>query len=153
MSLGERISQLRQENNISQLQLAQSLDVSRQAVSKWENDQSSPDTIHLIQLADILNTDIEFLATGRRTYFRRPPQVITTVKTVEKVIEKPVYIEKIIEKTVDVPVIQYIERPVESIGKPIRKHNARIKHRRKTASLITVGVVCFVLGVIIGILL
>ena len=84
MSLGERISQLRQENNISQLQLAQSLDVSRQAVSKWENNQSSPDTIHLIQLADILNTDIEFLATGRRTYSRRHPKLLQLSKQSKK---------------------------------------------------------------------
>lgn len=57
MSIGERISQLRCEKNMSQGQLAQALCVSRQAISKWENDQSSPDTIHLIKLADILETE------------------------------------------------------------------------------------------------
>ena len=40
MSIGERISSLRKEQNISQGQLAQALDVSRQAVSKWENEVS-----------------------------------------------------------------------------------------------------------------
>jgi transcriptional regulator with XRE-family HTH domain len=57
MSIGERICTLRKERNISQAQLAKILDVSRQAVSKWENDLCAPDTIKLIQLADILNTE------------------------------------------------------------------------------------------------
>lgn len=72
MSIGERIVQLRKEQNLSQGQLAQLMGVSRQAVSKWETDQSAPDSIKLIQLADVLDTDVEYLASGRRTYGRRP---------------------------------------------------------------------------------
>ena len=151
MSLGERITQLRQEHNISQFQLAQSLGVSRQAVSKWENGQSSPDTIHLIQLSDILSTDIEYLATGRKTYGRRPPQIITTVKTIDRVVETPVYIEKVVERTVEVPVVQYIEKPtIQYIEKPIHKGVVRRGHRRNRFELIAIGVVCFALGIIIG---
>ena len=86
MSIGERIIELRAQQNISQVQLAKMLDVSRQAVSKWENDQTAPDTIKLIQLADVLDTDVEYLATGRI----RPPLVVTTTETVEKIVEKPV---------------------------------------------------------------
>ena len=37
MSIGERIANLRKEQNLSQGQLADALDISRQAVSKWEN--------------------------------------------------------------------------------------------------------------------
>ena len=55
MSIGERITELRIQKNLSQGELASALSVSRQAISKWENDQSSPDTIHLIQLADLLD--------------------------------------------------------------------------------------------------
>ncbi len=64
MSIGKRISDLRKHNNISQGQLASMMDVSRQAVSKWENDSSTPDALKLIKLADIFNVDIEYLATG-----------------------------------------------------------------------------------------
>ena len=90
MSIGERISQLRCEKNMSQGQLAQALDVSRQAISKWENDQSSPDTIHLIKLADILETEVEYLATGRKPVYEEPPIVVNMVKKVDKVVEKVV---------------------------------------------------------------
>lgn len=38
MSIGERIKELRKEQNVSQVQLAKALGVSRQAVSKWETD-------------------------------------------------------------------------------------------------------------------
>ena len=55
MSLGERITELRNAKNISQSQLAKAMDVSRQAVSKWENGQSTPDPTKMIKLADFLD--------------------------------------------------------------------------------------------------
>ena len=114
MSIGERIAELRMQQNISQVQLAKLLDVSRQAVSKWENDQTAPDTLKLIQLADLLDTDVEYLATGRRSYGRRPPVVIKTTETVEKIVEKPVIetVETIVERVVETPVVTFVEKPV-----------------------------------------
>lgn len=132
MSIGERITELRTARKLSQYQLAELMEVSRQAVSKWESDQSSPDTIRLIKLAEVLDTEVEYLATGRRTYGRRPPVVVETVKTVEKVVEKPV--------------VEYVEKPV------IRKV-IRVKYRTNTKALVLVGIACFVLGFIIGLLL
>ena len=90
MSIGERITELRTQNGMSQYELAKTMEVSRQAVSKWENDLSSPDAMNLIRLADILDTDIEYLATGRRNFGRRPPVVLEMEKIVEKIVEKPV---------------------------------------------------------------
>ena len=114
MSLGERILELRKTANMSQADLARAMDVSRQAVSKWETDQSSPDASNLILLSDLLDTDIEYLTTGRRTYGRRPPVVIKTTETVEKVVEKPVVqvVETVVEKVVEKPVVQLVEKPV-----------------------------------------
>ena len=111
MSIGERITELRMKQNMSQVQLAKLLDVTRQAVSKWENDQAAPDTIKLIQLADLLDVDVEYLATGRVNQ----PKVVTTTQTVEKIVEKPVVttVERIVEK----PVVQFIDKPVVEIRK------------------------------------
>ena len=64
MTLGKRISALRRDKKLSQEYVAETLNVSCQAVSKWENDISSPDTENLIALAQLLETDVEFLATG-----------------------------------------------------------------------------------------
>lgn len=67
MSLGKRINSLRRDQKLSQEYVAEKLNVSRQAVSKWENDLSSPDTENLIALAELLEVDVEFLATGQIT--------------------------------------------------------------------------------------
>ena len=99
MSIGERISQLRKEQKLSQGELAQLLGVSRQAVSKWENDSTSPDTLNLIKLADALDTEIEYLATGNKPVYLPAPVVVNVSekvdKVIERVVEKPV-IRKVI---------------------------------------------------------
>ena len=148
MSLGQRITELRTEQQLSQNQLAKLMEVSRQAVSKWETDQSAPDSIKMIHLAEVLDTDIEYLTTGRRNFARRPPVVINTVETVEKIVEKPVVqvVEKVIEveKIVETPV--YIEKPV--IKKVYRKQVVR-----NPLEFAVCGGICFVLGLLIGIFL
>ena len=145
MSIGERITELRKMQNLSQGQLARAMDVSRQAVSKWENDQTSPDSLKMIRLAEVLDTDIEYLTTGRRNYGRRPPVVLKTVETVEKVIEKPVVrvVEKVVEKPVEKTVVQYVEI----------KKVFRTKYRRNPAELAIIGIACFLLGLLVGYLL
>lgn len=147
MSIGERITELRTASGLSQGQLASAMGVSRQAVSKWENDLSAPDTIHMIHLADILDTDIEYLSTGRRTFSRRPPIVINKTQTieVERAPEPPVVqtIEKVVEKIVEKPVIEYIE-------KPVIKKIYRIKYRDDPIKLFFIGIVSCILGIFIG---
>lgn len=143
MSIGERISSLRKERNLSQGQLAEALNITRQAVSKWENDLAIPDALKMIQLADILDTDIEYLSTGRRNFARRPPVVLTEVKVVEKIVEKPVVQVETVEKIVEVPVITHIE-------KPIIKRIYRTKYCRNPLEFILVAVFFFLLGFFIG---
>ena len=64
MTIGNRIRALRQEKGYTQEYIAEQLGVSRQAVSKWEQDQSSPDTNNLIALSALLDASIEYIATG-----------------------------------------------------------------------------------------
>lgn len=130
MSIGERITELRKKRNMSQAELSRAMDVSRQAVSKWENDQTSPDTIKLIQLAEVLDTEVEYLATGRMPVYEQSPIVLNMVKTEEKIVE----VEKIIEK-------------------PIVKRVTRVKYLRNPVEFFVVGAVCFVAGILIGLLL
>lgn len=145
MSFGERITELRKAVGLSQYALAQAMDVSRQAVSKWETDQGTPDVLHLIQLADILDTDVEYLATGRRTFGRRPPVVITNTETVEKIIEKPVIQiqETVVEKIVEKPVVQIVE-------KPVTKKVYRTRYIRNPMELGAVALLCFIVGFLAG---
>lgn len=64
MTIGERIAKCRKEKNLSQEYIADLLDVSRQAVSKWETNQTEPDTSNLIELARIFGVSVEYLANG-----------------------------------------------------------------------------------------
>ena len=61
MSIGKRIAALRRETNLKQDDLAQMLEVSPQAVSKWENDQTCPDISLLPKLAKILGVSVDEL--------------------------------------------------------------------------------------------
>ena len=130
MSIGERITELRARKNLSQGELASALSVSRQAISKWENDQSSPDTIHLIQLADLLDTEVAYLATGVKPVYEEAPIVVNLVKKEDRVVE----VEKVVEK----PVIRRI---------------VRVKYRRNPLEYLALGIVCVMLGLLLGALL
>jgi len=58
---GKRVQGLRKQKNMTQEDLAVRLNVTPQAVSKWENDQSYPDIVFITTLATVLGTDINFL--------------------------------------------------------------------------------------------
>lgn len=150
MSIGERITDLRKGKNLSQGQLASLLEVSRQAVSKWENDTANPDTLRLIQLADVLSTDVEYLATGKKS----KPQI--------QRVYVPEIREKIIEKPVEKKVIEYVEKPVvqtveveKVVEKPVIKVKRVIRYRylRNPMEFVLLGIGCFLLGILVGYLL
>lgn len=69
--LGSNISLYRRQKGMTQEQLAQKLDVTNQAVSKWETDQCCPDVVLLPQLADIFGVSIDALF-GRETAKQKP---------------------------------------------------------------------------------
>lgn len=65
IEIANRLVQLRKQSHLSQEELASLLGISRQAVSKWERAESSPDTDNLILLAKLYNISIdELLQTG-----------------------------------------------------------------------------------------
>ena len=66
MTIGKRISALRREKNLKQDDLAQMLEVSPQAVSKWENDQTCPDISLLPKLAKILGVSVDELLSDKQ---------------------------------------------------------------------------------------
>lgn len=63
-TMGQRISELRKKHKYSQVYVAKALNVSRQAVSRWECDLSAPDTYNLIELAKLLEVSVEYITLG-----------------------------------------------------------------------------------------
>ena len=64
MTLGERLIQLRAKAGLSQDTLAEQLGVSRQSVSKWENDASVPDLEKLVKLSGVFGVSLDELVKG-----------------------------------------------------------------------------------------
>lgn len=61
MTTGEKLQNLRKENNYTQEELADILGVSRQSVSKWESDVAFPETDKLITLAKLYHCTVDYL--------------------------------------------------------------------------------------------
>ncbi len=64
MSIADRILTLRKSKGMSQEQLAEAIGVSRQAVSKWESEQASPDPEKIIALSEIFGVTTDYLLKG-----------------------------------------------------------------------------------------
>ena len=60
-SFGTRLANLRREHNLTQNDIADRLNISAQAVSKWENDLTSPDIDTLVKLSDIFDITVDEL--------------------------------------------------------------------------------------------
>ena len=64
MNLADRIQRLRKSRGISQEELADRIGVSRQAVSKWESGQTSPDLEKIVLLSDYFEVTTDYLLKG-----------------------------------------------------------------------------------------
>jgi len=108
MNVADRIQSLRKSKGISQEQLADDLGVSRQAVSKWESEQSTPDMDKIVLMSDYFEVTTDYILKGIE-----PVPVQLDHTTVGDVLDKKVLtkengarIKKIIRK--DVPSISKI---------------------------------------------
>ena len=61
MSLGNKLAEARKKHNLTQEQLAERLDVTRQAVSRWESDAAYPETDKIVRRAQILEVSCDYL--------------------------------------------------------------------------------------------
>ena len=85
MSLGETIYRLRTKQNMSQGDLAEALEVSRQSISKWETDSSVPELDKLIKMSGIFGVTMDELILGKQpepdTATNAIPQVQTVIRS------------------------------------------------------------------------
>lgn len=100
MTLGEKIYELRTQHNLSQGDLANELNVSRQSISKWENGNSTPDLEKIVKLAEIFNVSLDELIKNEEkeeTIVNTPEQLTATkTNTREKKIGKSLIIAGVI---------------------------------------------------------
>lgn len=100
MTLGEKIYELRTQHNLSQGDIANELNVSRQSISKWENGNSTPDLEKIVKLAEIFNVSLDELIKNEEkeeTIVNTPEQLTATkTNTREKKIGKGLIIAGVI---------------------------------------------------------
>lgn len=64
MNIADRIQYLRKQRGLSQEELADKMGVSRQAVSKWESEQSTPDLDKIIIMSDLFEVTTDYILKG-----------------------------------------------------------------------------------------
>lgn len=79
MSFGENLKIIRKQRNVTQEQLAEMLDVSRQAISKWESDNGYPETEKLILLSKKLGVSIDYLLNDKTNTVEKENQPVVYV--------------------------------------------------------------------------
>ena len=81
--IGEFIKKLRQENNLTQQELADKLGITDKAVSKWENGRCLPDVYYLKILADLFHVTEKELLNGERNFKKKEIDVLHHSKILE----------------------------------------------------------------------
>ena len=90
MTLGETISRLRAERGMSQEDLAQALNVSRQSVSKWETNGSTPDLDKLVRLSRLFGVSLDQLVCGTEEQLQKAGESLKPETTGESAALTPV---------------------------------------------------------------
>lgn len=82
-NIGKNIKKFREDNNITQDKLAEEMNVTRQAISNWENAKTQPDIDTIFKLSQIFNVSVEEIIYGEK---REHVTNVTNVtnQTVEK---------------------------------------------------------------------
>jgi len=137
IEIANRLQQLRKEKGYSQEELAQALGLSRQAVSKWERAESSPDTDNLICLARLYGMSLD--------------ELLNTTESTEEIRERTQEITNEEEKEDDAKYIKIEKGHICSRGKCddewVRKNN----HPALTIALSSAGaLICTILFLVFG---
>lgn len=91
MSLAENIYRFRTEQNMSQLDLADALEVSRQSVSKWETGTAVPELNKLVKMAKLFEVSLDELVNGETSSAKEESAPVEAPESKVIYIEKPVF--------------------------------------------------------------
>ena len=102
MSLGEKICKLRTEKNLSQGDLADALEVSRQSISKWETNGSVPDLDKLVKLSELFDISLDELITGKEKIEQPAATPEIELPIARQAEPQVIYIEKPVKPSITV---------------------------------------------------
>lgn len=89
MNIGTKLNNARKESGLTQEQVAESLGVSRQSISNWENERTYPDIISVVKLSDLYSVSLDYLLKNKEetkmtTYLNYLEESTNVVKSKQK---------------------------------------------------------------------
>lgn len=87
MNIGDKIKNAREENNLTQTQASESLMVSRQTISNWENGKSLPDILSVIRMSELYQISLDELLKGDKEMMAKIEKDIEIRKTEKNIIK------------------------------------------------------------------
>ncbi len=148
MTMGKRIAEARKKKGYTQEYVALTLGVSRQAVYKWEKDQSRPDTTNLMALAELLDVTVDHLISGGKMQQKNHESLLLRLNGYCCFISLALYTAGIFTLVLDEMVSIPINSRGDRIGIPFLIYGDSIA----AVLLLFVVILLLVIGVILGIL-
>ncbi len=140
--LGSRIRALRKERGLSQEALAQALEVSRQAVTKWEDGSSLPSTANLFALSGFFGVPLAEL-TGTPEGSASPPSASAVLEKQRRIRAKVLRIGAWVLLAVSVPTLIWCAAQYFTAGPPIPDDGSVIGYADTATAIYTVSVIPF----------
>ena len=111
MSIGNRLQELRKQQQMTQEDLAERLDVTRQVISKWERDQSVPSTDKVIELSRIFGVSTDYVLCIDKETVEKVAE-----KDLQQMVEKKIVLSKAKEKTLRQKLAMWIAFAVSAVA-------------------------------------
>ena len=127
LEIANRLQKLRKEKGYSQEQLAEALGISRQAISKWERAESSPDTDNLICLAKLYGVSLD--------------ELLSTDEAIEEIVENN---ETVSDMDENDEIINFNVK-IPKVAKELTKKD-KIIELLESINLFVIGILYFILG-------
>jgi Predicted transcriptional regulators len=116
MTFGEKLQNLRKIKHMSQEELASKITVSRQAVSKWELNESVPDTENVIQISKVLGVSIDYLLDDEINTIEDIPIVKETSKRLTRELKNKYYLIGMVIIVISIVIVMLISDRLNIMG-------------------------------------
>lgn len=87
MNIGDKIRNAREKNKLTQTQVSESLMVSRQTISNWENGKSLPDILSVIRMSELYQISLDDLLKGDKAMIEKMEKDAEKIKTEKRIIK------------------------------------------------------------------
>jgi transcriptional regulator with XRE-family HTH domain len=84
--LGEKLKVSRIEKSLTQLQVSESLNVSRQAVSNWETNKNYPDIVSIVLLSQLYNISLDELLKGEKGMVKKMKKDLDKINSLDMLV-------------------------------------------------------------------